>query len=364
MTEPEAPTFPADRCPLCGQSNQCAMVTPREDRSTADASAACASCWCRDAQIPEAVVARIPEGARGRACICAQCCNAQSSKLAEGVLQTLDPGAREAILLTNADQRVLIARTGAQVLSWHVNGKDVLWTASAPEYQPNKPVRGGVPIVFPWFGDHKSDPTRPAHGFVRSLQWQLRDTNTSQATLQCRDTDATRALWDHSFTAELTVTLGTSLTLVLAITNTGAQPFWFEEALHTYFATGDIHEASVHGLENVPFVEHAREPEESWDLAAAIRFRAETDRVFQQVPDKLSLDAKTLGRVVTLASNNSNSTIVWNPWPNKTARLSQMQKDDWRHFVCIETANVGSNTVRLDPGLRHEMSLTLSVANH
>jgi glucose-6-phosphate 1-epimerase len=77
------------------------------------------------------------------------------------------------------------------------------------------------------------------------------------------------------------------------------------------------------------------------------------------VPDELSLHAKTLGRTVTLHTSNSRSAIVWNPWPTKTVRLSQMQADDWRSFCCIESANVGDHAITLAPGTSHEMSLTL-----
>jgi glucose-6-phosphate 1-epimerase len=248
------------------------------------------------------------------------------------------------------------------VLSWQTTGGDVLWTASSPEYVAGKPVRGGVPVVFPWFGDHKSDPSKPAHGFARSVDWQCSVRDARSATFSCVDTEATRAMWDFAFRAELTVTLGDTLQIAMTITNTDEQEFSFEQALHTYFTAGDIHKASVHGLENVSVVEHAREPEGEWDTSAPIRFRAETDRVYQQVPDLLSLRATTLGRTVTLNTRNSRSTIVWNPWPNKTARLSQMQADDWLSFVCIESANVGENSVTLAPGASHEMTLTLSVA--
>jgi glucose-6-phosphate 1-epimerase len=358
MTDSGSRTFPTDRCPLCFGDNRCAMAAA----PAAQDEAACAACWCKRIEIPKELLAKVPEPARGRACICLGCCNAAMSQPAEGVTKTVDPGGREAMQLEANGQTVLISHTGAQVLSWQTDSGDVLWTASSPEYVTGKPVRGGVPVVFPWFGDHKSDPSKPAHGFARSIDWQCSVRNARSATFSCVDTPATRKMWDFAFRAELTVTLGDTLQMAMTITNTDEREFSFEQALHTYFAAGDIHEASVHGLANVPFVEHAREPEGEWDASAPIRFRAETDRVFQQVPDVLSLRATTLGRTVTLDTRNSRSTIVWNPWPNKTARLSQMQANDWQSFVCIESANVGENQVTLAPGASHEMTLTLRVA--
>ena len=358
MTDSGSRTFQADRCPLCFGDNQCAMAATPATQT----NAGCEACWCKRIEIPKELLATLPEAARGRACICLGCCNAAMSQPAEGVTKTVDPGGREAMQLKANGQTVLISHTGAQVLSWQTDSGDVLWTASSPEYVAGKPVRGGVPVVFPWFGDHKSDPAKPAHGFARSIDWQCSVRNARSATFSCVDTPATHAMWDFAFRAELTVTLGDTLQIAMRITNTDEREFSFEQALHTYFAAGDIAEASVHGLENVPFVEHAREPEGEWDASAPIRFRAETDRVFQQVPDVLSLRATTLARMVTLDTRNSRSTIVWNPWPNKTARLSQMQADDWQSFACIESANVGENHVTLAPGASHEMTLTLTAA--
>jgi len=356
MTDDGSRSYPADRCPLCFGDNQCAIAAPSGAQSIAE----CETCWCKRIDIPKELLATLPAEARGRACICLGCCKAAMDQPAEGVTKTVDPGGRKAMQLEANGQTVLVSHTGAQILSWQTDSGNVLWTASSPEHIDGKPVRGGVPVVFPWFGDHKIDPSKPAHGFARSIEWQCSVRNASSATFSCVDTPATRKMWDYRFRAELTVTLGDTLQITMRVTNEDERDFTFEQALHTYFAAGDIHKASVHGLENVRFIEHAREPEGEWDTSMPIRFRAETDRVFQQAPDVMSLQATTLSRTVTLNTNNSRSTIVWNPWPNKTARLSQMQADDWQQFVCIETANVGENQVTLMPGASHEMTLTLT----
>lgn len=50
-----------NRCPLCGRSNACAVAE------------GAAKCWCFDLKIPDEAMARIPESARGEACLCADC---------------------------------------------------------------------------------------------------------------------------------------------------------------------------------------------------------------------------------------------------------------------------------------------------
>ncbi|MFO1077451.1 MAG: D-hexose-6-phosphate mutarotase [Planctomycetota bacterium] len=277
------------------------------------------------------------------------------------VKATKDPGGRDAVRITGGDDEVLVACLGAQVLSWRHRGENVLWTASKAEYQPGKPVRGGVPIVFPWFGFHATDAAMPQHGFARNLTWQVADTGGDGAVLTATDDPSTRIMWPHAFALRFRIALADALRLELTIENRGDAPCRCEEALHTYFAVGDVHTASVHGLENVPCTEHAAAPEEAWDHGAPLHFRAETDRVFQAAPERLELQAPALGRAVALRAAAARSAIVWNPWPAKTARLSQMAPDDWQRFVCVETANCKENAFDVAPGKSHELALELSV---
>lgn len=283
-----------------------------------------------------------------------------SERLPSNVKQDRDPGGRSLLRLEHDGDAVEVATVGAQVLRWLRQGTDVLWTASQPKYADGQPVRGGVPLVFPWFGDHPADAKLPAHGFARNRTWQLVHANeTPEVVLQLGDDDATRAMWPHAFRLRLSVVLGSRLRLGLSIENTGTAPFRCEQALHTYFGVGDIATASVHGLEASPHTEHAAAPETGWDPRQPLRFRAETDRIFQRVPERLELRAPLLSRTVVLQTTGAASAIVWNPWPAKTAKLSQMAADDWQRFCCIESANVREAAVELAPGASHTLTLRL-----
>ena len=258
-------------------------------------------------------------------------------QLPAGVTRAKDPGGRDALQLSSAGGTAVIAMLGAQVLSWRTDAGDVLWSAAKAAYEPGKPVRGGIPLVFPWFGDHPRDAKLPAHGFARNREWQLVHANDGPEVVPA-----------------------SSLRLVFTVENTGESVFSFEEALHTYFGVGDVTVATVHGLEGVQFTEHAAAPEAKWDEKQPLAFRAETDRIFQGVPDRLELRAAALSRKVELTSRDARSAIVWNPWPAKTAKLSQMGADDWKTFCCIETANVRDHAVKLAPGEAHRLSLTIT----
>ena len=55
------------RCPLCGASNQCVMA------GSPGAGDPALPCWCTQVTIERTQLARIPEAARNRACLCPAC---------------------------------------------------------------------------------------------------------------------------------------------------------------------------------------------------------------------------------------------------------------------------------------------------
>ncbi|MGB3968883.1 MAG: D-hexose-6-phosphate mutarotase [Planctomycetota bacterium] len=280
--------------------------------------------------------------------------------LPDGVARVQDPGGRDALRLDGPGGRILVALLGAQVLSWQGPHGEVLFTGAKADYLPGKPVRGGIPLVFPWFGDHPTDRKLPAHGFARSQTWRLAAARPGpEVVLETTDDASTHALWPHAFRLAFTVSASAPVRLQLTIENRGSAPFRCEQALHTYFAVRDIHTASVHGLQGVPHVETAKAPEAAWDTKAPLRFRAETDRVFSGTPDRLELRAPALRRAVTLTTRGARSAIVWNPWPEKCARLSGLAADDWQRFCCIESANVKADGLTLAPGACHTLALAL-----
>jgi hypothetical protein len=68
-THPLPPPDPA-RCPLCGGDNRCALEI---ERTTGEAQP---PCWCVSETFTPALFARLPEAARGTACICPACVKA------------------------------------------------------------------------------------------------------------------------------------------------------------------------------------------------------------------------------------------------------------------------------------------------
>src|SRR5579862_4869354 len=66
---------------------------------------------------------------------------------------------------------------GAYVTHFLPRGSsDLLFMSRKSHFEPGKAIRGGVPVIFPWFGPKADDPKAPMHGFARTNEWKLTGT--------------------------------------------------------------------------------------------------------------------------------------------------------------------------------------------
>jgi glucose-6-phosphate 1-epimerase len=265
--------------------------------------------------------------------------------------------------ITTALASASVALHGAHVLSWQPTGQTpVIWVSKAAIFESGKPVRGGVPICWPWFGPM---PGKSLHGFVRTLLWQMRGAEVDAAgqlvlRLGMVDDASTRAVWDHAFDLELQVTVGASLRLALITRNTGAEPLSINQALHTYFCTADINQTTVQGLAGGSYIDKVQNfavCQQSGDVA----FSAETDRIYTDTTaDSLIQDAAA-GRAIRIAKQGSATTVVWNPWSEKEKGMVDMAPGEYQQMLCVETCNAGPDVVTIAAGGVHALVATISV---
>lgn len=257
---------------------------------------------------------------------------------------------------------------GAHISAWSPSGDsaEVLFASGYARFEPLVAIRGGIPISFPWFANGRKDNKHPAHGFARLARWQLVEGRESGGLVTLR--------WrlDHTMVPpvegvdpdrnrfELTCTqvFGRELTVSLQVRNADDQPLVVEEALHTYFRVGDSRRVSVHGLAGTEYLDKTTG---TWDTQIGpITFEGETDRVHWS-PEPVEIHDPVLGRRIRLTTANSDNTVVWNPWAEQAAELSDLGDDEWQQFVCVESANVRDRALHLNPGQAHELTLTISV---
>jgi len=230
-----------------------------------------------------------------------------------------------------------ISPYGAHVLGWvTAEGDERLFLSPKAEYRMGAAIRGGVPVIFPQFSEMGS---LPKHGFARTQIWNVAQVSADSAVLRLSDHEASRALWPHRFAAEYTVRLTAGhLELTLAITNTDAEPFTFTAALHTYLRVKNVTEAGVLGLQGLVYRDSANAEKESREESERVTFRGEVDRIYMDTPAALQLvDA---GRNLSVRTAEFTDAVIWNPGPEKCARLADMEPDGYLRFVCMEAAAV------------------------
>jgi len=269
--------------------------------------------------------------------------------------------------LSGAQAALEITPHGAHLTDWTVAGtQPVLFLSPNAVFQPGKAIRGGVPLVFPWFGPKTGDPRAAQHGLARVREWDL-ESGTVTPEGECSfvmslaDDESTRAAWPHAFHARFTATAGRQLRMALEIRNTGAAGFTFEAALHTYLAVSDARRIRIRGLENVAYLDKvdggARKPGES----VPIVFTGETDRLYVDTASACTIEDPGWQRRIVVSKSGSRSTVVWNPWTEKARAMADLGEGAWTGMVCVETANAGADARTLAPGGSHVLEAVIAV---
>lgn len=247
---------------------------------------------------------------------------------------------------------------GAHLTHFQPRGNaPVLWMSQSSFYEKGKPIRGGVPICFPWFGPNANDPQLPSHGWARLTQWNLlqchRGSNGEvMLTLGC-----SLAGFQVKYSLTLSTTLRMAMTVELDANASNGQTF--ESAFHTYLRIEDIDRVSVEGLEGTAYIDKVGTPTQRPASHAPIHFQEETDRVYGDTEATCILNDPGMNRRIRVSKTGSRSTVIWNPWIDKSQRMQDFGDQEWQTMVCIETANIGSNAIWLEPGEMHTMTAEL-----
>jgi glucose-6-phosphate 1-epimerase len=246
---------------------------------------------------------------------------------------------------------------GAHLTAFQPRGATpVLFMSQKSCFEANKPIRGGVPVCFPWFGPKMGSPESPAHGFARIRDWDLEScVRQPDGTLR-----VAFALDADESALRLSFGIGRSLEMDLEVRAKGA--FTFEEALHTYFRVGDVRKASVEGLDNTDYLDKTDSFRRKTQPPEPIRITGETDRIYLSTRGACVVRDPLLERTIRVEKEGSDTTVVWNPWIAKAKAMSDFGDDEWPEMICVETANVGDSSVRLQAGQTHRMKVRVTLS--
>ena len=276
-------------------------------------------------------------------------------------------GGLPCIQINNDQASALISVYAGQVLSFKpVNeAEDLLFVSDNAYFQEGKAIKGGVPICWPWFGaapepGNADQAKRPDHGFVRNALWSVLSTTAlengvSKIVLEFVDSEETRLIWPFQFHLSLEIIIGDSLRLELLTRNTGNQVFSITEALHSYFNVGDITQVKALGLEQTEYLDKNENFAKTFQ-EGAITIATETDHIHTDIQHKLLIDDPVFQRKIEISSSGNNNVVVWNPWAKGAAAMKDLDKHDYKHFICLEIANAATDSVEILPNSEHRMN--------
>ncbi|KAG8808374.1 hypothetical protein FRC18_005058 [Serendipita sp. 400] len=252
---------------------------------------------------------------------------------------------------------------GATIISWKSPsqsglGDDVeerLFVSKKSALDGSKPIRGGIPVVFPIFGP----PVKPEHsklgqhGFARSSVWHwddvVMDTDTGVSIrLRLDPTPEIEAAFPHPFKLAYVVTLAShQLSTDLHVENPSSeQTLSFQALLHTYYAANASH-VKISPLTNLTYINKVKggiEEVETRDGVDVLQF---TDAVYKNAPKEYLISCE--GKTLKLKARELNDVVVWNPGAEAGSKIGDMEDGGWEHYVCVEPGSA-SYFIDVAPG--------------
>lgn len=271
------------------------------------------------------------------------------------------------IAVSNVNANATVSLFGGHVLSYipAASNKDLLWLSSQAIFDNKSPIRGGIPVCWPWFAAYSSsnftNPLSnvnelPNHGFVRTQFWQLVDVQEIQQNNMLVETvlrlspskiDIYDAYKDLNLILELSI--GADLRVSLITRNKGQTNVQITQALHTYYHVDDVSCTRVEGVSE----NYDDKPSATKNMKTTLPyvFEEEVDRIHYLTTPKtntaqvIHLVNDDKGERQQIENYGNDSVVIWNPWKEKSITMDDMADDGYSSMVCIEAANTKATSI-------------------
>jgi len=256
----------------------------------------------------------------------------------------------DCLKISNSFCDAIISFQGAQILEFFskVKGKPLLWVSDLNLYSSGKAIRGGIPVCFPWFGASTENKDFPSHGFARNLVWRLLEVSVDErghhVVFELNDNHDTRKYWNFAFSLQMTIHCGQQLQLELKLVNRDKVEIECDFVWHSYFSA-NTKIAQVQGLVKMEYIDQLDGNKLKIQKNQKIVFAQEEDRIYSKGVGQLELLQNGLECI--RIKTNAMSTVIWNPWVDKSIRLHDVRNDSWQNFVCIECGQIGTEKIKL-----------------
>jgi len=257
-----------------------------------------------------------------------------------------------------------IALFGGQMLSFKPKHdlRERFWLSEKAKFDGKEAIRGGVPVCWPWFGDHgiklqhPENKDFPSHGYVRRQLWKISYTvDTKDGTeIGLSPTTSHGIGFSGDAQLQLIINIGEQCAMQLVTSNIGKDNFTYGCALHSYFDINTINNIRLHGLSGA-YLDKTRGMQ-SFETPSPYIFNGETDRVHLCQAQNVEIEYANIA--TKIYSQGHDSIVVWNPWQNKSIAMGDMQNDGYLTMVCVETAITQGQVVK--PNEQHILSQVVS----
>ena len=153
-----------------------------------------------------------------------------------------------------------------------------------------------------------------------------------------------------------------TLTVELITTNESDQPFTISQALHTYFQIGAIEEIAIDGVGGKDYLDKVGGGCVERTLAEGpLTVHSEVDYVFKNAPGPFAIRDAKLARTIAVTTEGSNSAVVWNPWIEKSKKMSDYLPNSYLDMVCVETCNAADDARTVAPHATHSLKAVYTI---
>lgn len=233
---------------------------------------------------------------------------------------------------TNSWVKVAPERGGI-IFSYGVHGEELLYLNKETFYNPDKNVRGGIPILFPISGQlsggmyewEEKTYAMANHGFARNASWEVIESdkeNGASLSIRLTSSEQTKISYPFDFSVTFTYVLkGGKLTIDQEYNNPGDQPMPIYAGFHPYFQTSEKH------------LSYETDAKNYYDY---------NDGQVKEFTG--SIDLTSMKESVVFLGSNQPSITFGNPVMNRRIRLSYGEQfkyivlwtESGNDFVCVE----------------------------
>jgi glucose-6-phosphate 1-epimerase len=299
----------------------------------------------------------------------------------------IEPGAAgldKVVLRHGSGARAEVHLWGATVTAWHPTegAANQFWLDPRNPYDASGPIRGGIPLVFPWFGPHGIRRELARHGFARTTGGRVledRAKSPGAGLIRAMDGGAgtatgTTILLDFTGPESLpsggaeplphcVVSLDVDLfedglRVVFAVRNEGDRPLDAEMLLHPYFAVGSVMTAGVRGLQGLTYVDKNDGGQVKRHEREMLGLVPPPDHVFEATPPGDLILLREPLPLLRIRRLTSGHTVVWNSGPARGGGPETAPA-----FACVEPGRIQSSAIRgLAPGQCDGLGMLVQLA--